>query len=493
MNTSRGRLLTTCFAALVATSFGFVLRAFVIEDWGHEFSLTETQKGELLGVGLWPFAISIVLFSLIIDRVGYRFAMWFAFACHVVSAIVTITATNYWSLYIGTFIVALGNGTVEAAVNPAIASAYSDERTRALNRLHAGWPAGLVLGGLLALAIGGFDWRAKIALILLPTIVYGALLLRQPFPVSERVAQGVPWREMLRTVGGIGAAIFIALMITELGRVFGWSLATRVVTGLVLLGAFVCFARSWGHPVFLALLLLMIPLATTELGTDSWISDLLAPQMQSLGMSPGWVLIWTSFLMMVLRFNAGPFVRLFTPLGLLSVASVIAAIGLVLLSRASGIAILLAATVYGLGKAFFWPTILGVVAERFPRGGALPLNMVAGVGMLSVGIVGAVLMGYAQDRAVSRTLERFDAANGTQLSAQFLIDAESGVLGAYRALDMRALDAASAQEQALVGELRAGARQSALRGMAVLPLLMALGFFALFLTLRRRPPPPATH
>ena len=168
------RLLATCFTALVATSFGFVLRAMVIEDWGVEFNLTETQKGELLGVGLWPFALSIVLFSLVIDRIGYRSAMWFAFACHLTSAVVTVTATSYWALYVGTFIVALGNGTVEAAVNPAIVSAHTDDKTRALNRLHAGWPGGLVLGGILALALGPeVSWRIKIGLILLPPSVTG--------------------------------------------------------------------------------------------------------------------------------------------------------------------------------------------------------------------------------------------------------------------------------------------------------------------------------
>jgi len=105
-------LFWACFIALVATAFGFIIRTQIIGDWGVEFNLSETQKGELLGVGLWPFAISIVLFSFVIDKIGYGRAMVFAFVCHITSAILTIFANGYWMLYVGTFIVALGNGTV---------------------------------------------------------------------------------------------------------------------------------------------------------------------------------------------------------------------------------------------------------------------------------------------------------------------------------------------------------------------------------------------
>src|SRR5687767_15952406 len=115
-------LFLTCFAALVATAFCFVTRAFVIDAWGHEFNLSATQKGELLGVGLWPFAISIVLLSLLIDRVGFRVALWFAVACHLTCTAVIVFARGYWALYIGTFILSLGNGAVEAAVHPLIAT-----------------------------------------------------------------------------------------------------------------------------------------------------------------------------------------------------------------------------------------------------------------------------------------------------------------------------------------------------------------------------------
>ena len=127
----RDRLLFLgCFVALITTAFGFIVRTMLINEWGVEFSLTETQKGEILGVGLWPFAISIVVFSLIIDRIGYGRAMVFAFACHVISAIMTIFAESYWSLWIATFIVALGNGTVEAVINPVVATLFRRDKTK---------------------------------------------------------------------------------------------------------------------------------------------------------------------------------------------------------------------------------------------------------------------------------------------------------------------------------------------------------------------------
>ena len=214
-------LFITCFAALVATSFCFVLRAFVIDDWGHEFALSATQKGELLGVGLWPFAISIVLLSLLIDRVGFRVALWFAVACHLAGTAVIVFAGGYWALYIGTFVLSLGNGAVEAAVNPLIATAYRHDKTKWLNMLHAGWPGGLVLGGLFALAAGaGVDWRWKIGLVIVPVVIYSALLLRQKFPVSERVAAGVSYRDMLAEAGYVSALIVASLIVVEIGRVF---------------------------------------------------------------------------------------------------------------------------------------------------------------------------------------------------------------------------------------------------------------------------------
>ncbi|MDA0578687.1 MAG: MFS transporter, partial [Verrucomicrobia bacterium] len=157
-----------CFIALIAAAFGFIIRAMIIGDWATEFNLTETQKGEIFGVGLWPFAISIVVFGLIIDKIGYKAAMIFGFVCHVLSIVITITAKSYDQLYWGMFIVALANGTVEAYINPVVATIFSKDKTKWLNILHAGWPGGFVLGGILTIVMGGLgvtSWRVKILLL----------------------------------------------------------------------------------------------------------------------------------------------------------------------------------------------------------------------------------------------------------------------------------------------------------------------------------------
>ena len=343
----------------------------MIDDWAADFNLTETQKGELLGVGLWPFAISIILFSFIIDRVGYKNAMVFGFACHILSAVITIFADDYWDLYIGTFIMALGNGTVEAYINPVVATLFRKEKTRWMNTLHSGWPSGFVLGGLLIIALGGFSWKVKVALILIPSVLYFLLLITKKFPVSERVRAGVSYKDMLKESGYLGAFIMFSLIMAEISRVFDVSPLYMILLVAACTAGYGLYVRSVGKPLFLFFMLLMIPLAVTELGTDSWITSLMEPELASVGFSPLWVLVYTSLIMVLMRLSSAPLVRRFTPLGLLAISSVLAATGLVFLSVAEGFVVFVAATLYGLGKSFFWPTTLGVVSEQFPRGGAL--------------------------------------------------------------------------------------------------------------------------
>jgi MFS family permease len=479
-------LFALSFLALVATSFGFVLRAFVIDDWGREFALTASEKGQILGAGLWPFALSIALLSLLIDRVGFRRILLFALGCHVLATVLTLTATGFASLYLATFVLSLGNGAVEAGVNPLIATLHRDDKTRWLNMLHAGWPGGLVLGGLLALALGPeTDWRWKIALVVLPIAAYALLLRNRRFPVSERVAEGVSFRDMLAEAGTASALIATSLMAFALGGVFGWSLplqAAIVASATVVYGV---YCRSLGRPLFILMLIVMIPLATTELGTDSWITSLMEPEMQRLGLQPGWVLVYTSLLMLVLRLSAGPIVHRLQPLGLLAAGSAIAAVGLWSLSHAAGITILVAATLYGIGKAFLWPTSLGFVAERFPRGGAVTLNVVAAVGMLAAGTVGAVLLGAIQDSASERALTAHDAAHGTRLAERVLSQPRTGALGRYRGIDERAVAALDEADRVLVGELALRGKKEALRKVALLPIVMLVTYLLLIAGLRR--------
>lgn len=481
------RLFWGCFIALIATAFGFIIRALVIGDWGDDFNLTETQKGELLGVGLWPFAISIIAFSLIIDRIGYRKAMIFAFICHVASAFITIFANGYWMLYIGTFIVALGNGTVEAFINPVVATMFRKNKTRWLNILHAGWPGGLVLGGIVVIFLGSdTSWQMKIGLILLPTLIYGWMLWNRVFPPNERVASGVAYIDMLREVGLIGAAIISLLVFAEIGRVFSWPGWLTITIALGFAAYFGYVTKSLGKPLFILMLLMMMPIATTEVGTDSWISELMAFEMGNLGIAAGWVLVYTSFIMFVLRFFAGPLLKVLSPVGLIAVCGLIASIGLTFLSTATGVTILVAATIYGIGKTFFWPTMIGICAEQFPKGGALTINSVAGVGMLAVGIVGNPFLGYFQDRTIEQEVIQYDQANSTELHDTYITQEKVGLFGEYLSLDRQKLAAAPQTDREPVQAIQAQSGKDTLGVVAYLPLFTAVVFGLLALYFRRR-------
>ncbi|NNJ27892.1 hypothetical protein LzC2_40030 [Planctomycetes bacterium LzC2] len=525
-DSNRQFLFWACFAALITTAFGFIVRALVIGEWEADYELTETQKGEIFGVGLWPFAISIILFSFVIDRIGYGTAMVFAFACHLLSGLVTIFAPEYffekngpegayWALYAGNFIVALGNGAVEAVINPVVATIFAKQKTKWLSILHAGWPGGLVLGGIIVLGMDALlgtaaadgvegtpaPWEWKVALIFLPLALYGVMMLFCKFPVSERVAAGVSDRDMLRELGFGGAYIASALMSLELFRVFGiydllasagmelgdaGKVAVALAFAVIPAAAFgAAIGWAFGNKLLVFLLLVMCPLATTELGTDSWIADIMTPVVNAAfdtTVGGGLVLIYTSFIMMVLRFFAGPIVHSISPLGLLAASSAVAAVGLAMLAGADTAAIVfVAATVYGFGKSFFWPTMLGVVAEQAPRGGALTLNVTGGVGMLAVGTVGAVFTGYFSE------VNSADALLESQPAVHEQVVTESTwVFGSLDSIDPKIADKLPADEKAAVSQAKDEGKQAALMDVALFPVLMLIAYIGLILYFRSK-------
>src|SRR5215467_12946618 len=227
MNNRHDRMLFWgCFIALITTSYAFFSRIYLCGGrFPADFGLDKVGVGELIGAGLWPFGISIIIFSLFIDRIGYKMAMFFSFGCYLVytflgfsaySAIQGLTGDAlseaqkkaYGMLYWGSIILGLGNGAVEAYINPVVATIFSREKTKWLNMLHAGWPGGLVLGGFctifMAERAAHGDWRLVLGLILVPVIVYTAMLAGQTFPKSEREQAGVGYVEMLKELGAFG-------------------------------------------------------------------------------------------------------------------------------------------------------------------------------------------------------------------------------------------------------------------------------------------------
>ena len=497
-----------CFIALITTAFAFVTRTFMVNMdglWPATFGLNKVQGQELFGAGIWPFAISIILFSLIIDKIGYRVSMVFSFVCYVVYAAMAFQAyaivnveglegealkeaqaKAYQFLYWGSVVLGLGNGTVEAYINPVVATMFNREKTKWLNILHAGWPGGLVLGGLLTIMLGAkveADWRILIVLIALPALVFLVMLIKARFPVNERVAAGATYREMLGEFGAIGAAIAGFLIVKQLGMVVGWSDMTVIIIVAVLVVAYGLYCRSLGRPMMIFLCIVMMPLATTEIGTDGAITGIMEEPLKAIGANGLWVLIYTSAIMTVLRFFSGPIVKKLTPLGLLAACAALAVAGLFLLSFTTTLfAIFAAATLYGIGKTFFWPTTLGVVSEQFPKGGALTLNAIAGIGMLTVGVVGGPLIGAMQEKSAETAVTSEMPGTYEKISKT-----DKYFLGEYNAVDDDKLKALpEGDEKKKAGEVILDAKQGALAKVTIFPLIMLGAYIGLIMYFRSR-------
>ncbi len=497
-----------CFIALITTSFAFITRAILCNGgrWASDFNLDSVQVGELFGAGVWPFAISIILFSLVIDKIGYKIAMFFSFVCYALYGLMAslayakVSATGlegqaladaqkagFDLLYAGSIILGLGNGTVEAFINPVVATLFRKEKTKWLNILHAGWPGGLVIGGLITMALNGIvmegDWRIIVGIIVFPAVIYLVMLAKATFPVNERVQAGASYREMLAEFGIFGAAIAGWLVFSQLTQVFGWPETAKwalIIIGTVAYGV---YCRSFGNPILIVLIIIMMPLAVTELGTDGWITGLMEEPMKESGANPAWVLVYTSFIMMILRsFTSGFLVKKFTPLGLLAISCVLAIAGLFWLSTVAGITVIFAAaTLYGFGKTFFWPTMLGIVSEQCPKGGALTLNAIAGIGMLSVGIIGTPLIGYFQEDNVAKIVEQekpevYDSVKGEG----------SYVLGEYIKIDALKVATLPVTAQEEIATLREDATQSALARITIFPIFMLICYLGLMFYFKSR-------
>lgn len=503
-----------CFIALITTAFAFITRAFMINTqamWPSDFGLDKVQAQELFGSGIWPFAISIILFSLVIDKIGYRVAMIFSFVCYLIYAALALLAyaavnveglesaelaiaqaKGLRLLTIGSIILGLGNGTVEAFINPVVATMFNRNKTQWLNILHAGWPGGLVLGGLITLLLGTAaqdDWRLLIYIIAIPAIVYLVMLLGAKFPVSERVSSGATYKDMLGEFGMIGAFIASFLIFRQLGDVFqlpSWMVWAAIIAAVIGYGA---YCKSVGRPLMIFLCIIMMPLATTELGTDGAITGIMEKPMAARGLSPLWVLIYTSAIMMVLRFFAGPVVRALTPLGLLASCSALAIVGLYWLSSVETfLTIFLAATLYGVAKTYFWPTMLGVVAEQFPKGGAVTLNAIAGIGMLTVGIIGGPLIGAMQEDSAKVALMEKSPGLYEDISKE-----STYFLGDYTAVDDEKVAALEPEKSQEVTETVESAKQGALAKVTIFPVFMLVCYIGLVLYFKSKGGYTAVH
>jgi len=340
------QLFNASCVALVVTALAFATRGSFVEAWATEFSLTHTQVGWIVGTAFWGFTLAMVFGGPLVDVIGLGRIIAIAFFCHVIGIVLTVIATGFWTLFISTLFIGVANGSVEAACNPLITSMYTDEKTRRLNRFHAWFPTGIVIGGLLVYLfnnIGLNDWRWAMAVMLLPTLVYGFMFLKKKFPETERVTAGFSYKDMLKA----------------------------------------CYS-----PLFLFMAFCMILTASTELGTNQWIAALLA----NVSDNPILLLVWISGIMAIARQFGGTFVHNTRSTVILLFSAIFAFTGLIMMGYTNGaVMVFTSAGIFALGIAFFWPTMLGFVSEKIPQSGALGLAIMGGIGFLGGAIAQPVL------------------------------------------------------------------------------------------------------
>ena len=365
-NANAGRLFFGSCLALIATSVAFAVIGDIMGTLKNEFVLTNAQVGMIGGAALWGFTVSMIALGPLCDALGMKRLLGFALVCHLAGPLIMIFANGFGMLFAGALVLALGNGTVEAACNPLVATLYPDNKTVKLNQFHVWFPGGIVIGGLLCFALaqmGNHSWQLRLCLVMIPALIYGILFIGQAFPATERVQSGVSFGGMCR--------------------------ATLL------------------RPLFWVLFICMGITASLELGPNRWIPAIL----QAGGMHGILVLVYITGLMAVLRQFAGSFVHRLSPTGLLFISAILSGLGLYWLSFAENIGIAIgAATVFALGVCFFWPTMLGVVSERIPKGGALALAMMGGMGMLASGMIASPLIGSAADTYLKDKLPKAETA-----------------------------------------------------------------------------------
>lgn len=386
------QLFNASCVALVVTALTFATRGSFVEAWATEFNLTHTQVGWIVGTAFWGFTLAMVFGGPLVDIIGLGRIIAIAFFCHVAGIVLTIIATGFWTLFISTLLIGVANGSVEAACNPLITSMYTDDKTSRLNRFHAWFPTGIVIGGLVVFLfdnIGLSDWRYAMGIMLLPTLVYGFMFLNKKFPQTERVVAGFSYKDML---------------------------------------------KSCVSPLFLFMAFCMILTAATELGTNQWIAALLS----NVSDNPILLLVWISGIMALARQFGGAIVHNVRSTIILLTSSVLAFAGLILMGYVNGaVLVFTAAGIFALGIAFFWPTMLGYVSENIPESGALGLAIMGGIGFLG-GAIAQPLLGAIFDAQTVASVPAGQAievlraaAEGTQESASW---AAAQLLGGAKTL-----------------------------------------------------------
>lgn len=332
---NKNRLFTASCIALVVTAMTFAIRAGILSQLGTDFGLTDTELGWVNSMAFLGFPVATIIGGILYNEFGPKRLMYLAFISHLIGLILTIYAGGFWGLLISTFLIGFANGTVEAACNPMIADMFHDNQTTMLNRFHVWFPGGIVIGALCAYFMGGagIGWQAQIAIMIIPTLIYAFLFFGQEFPANENL--------------DTSTSSNIKNLLTS--------------------------------PLYLFMIVCMTLTATTELGTQQWVERILG----NAGAHPMLVLVLVTGLMAVGRFFAGPVVHRLNPVGVLLISSIIATIGIVAMSQATGSMVYLAAVLFAIGVMYFWPTMIGFVGEYCSNTGPLGMSLMGGAGMFA--------------------------------------------------------------------------------------------------------------
>lgn len=468
----REKLFWGSCLALLTTAFAFTVIAGIAFSVKQEFTLTNEQLGVFTGVFFIGFTISQVIFSPLCDTIGIRWIVRGAFVGHVAGALLIMTSQGYVMAVAGSLLAGMGAGLVEAGCNPLVAALYSDDKVPKLNRFHMWFPYGNLIAAVVLTVIFqglGIGWRGQLALILVPAIGYGVMMLVETYPPTEGVSAGV-------TVGETFKALFA--------------------------------------PIMLVMMPMMLLTASMELPPSSWVPSVL----QSGGV-PGLLVFGFVFgIMGTLRLLAAPVVRALTPTGILLGGAILATLGLYLFSFAeTTLMAFLTAAIWAVGIAYFWPTMLGFVSERNPKSGALGLGVMGAIGMLASFFVTPWLGSVADENGHSRLPEAETVAVFEQVSRDFpviaasagaqaadiqgVVDATNEVLSSYRAnnalpvgdtaqalrgiIGSGADSPAVAQAQAILNPADNYGGRLSFRTLAPVGLILILVFGILFIRDRR--------
>jgi MFS family permease len=415
---SKQRLFIASCISLLTTSMVFAIRGDIEASLSAAFHLNKEQMGLIWGPAFWGFTVAIFLSGALVDLLGMRVLHILSSIGYIGGVALVLVApkpeahvesifsnTGTLLLYVGFLAMGLSQGLVEGVINPLIATIYSEQKTKKLNILHAWWPGGMVIGGIVALLLSkaGASWQAKLATIVIPAAVYLFMAATQKYPQTERVASNISTTTMFKQAA---------------------------------------------NPFFILLFVCMWMTAAAELGPDQWFPSVMQ---QVAGIEGIWFLMLTAGIMFVLRFFVSGYVHKYSPFAVMTACSVITAIGLFWLgSLQPGTSIpiaFLAATVFGFGKVYYWPTMLGVTAERFPKGGALLISLMGGAGFLSISFV-LPLMGAQFDKlgpgAALRSVAVLPVILTVVFGAMYVVFRSKGGYRALKIDDEGALKAAIA-------------------------------------------------